>query len=162
SEAERIHHTGHEVTGQLALLGHRQVVHVAAPSVPILEHRCRVETCLHRHPRCTRAHLAIAGPDVPALVPAAPPAPVVLRARGGRAPLPSPPVLGGASGFAILPGASPGPGLRNTIACWPICQRLEITKYTTTPAAMLREMKPKTIGKILPIIWAWGFWAACG
>ena len=45
------------------------------------------------------------------------------------------------------------------IDCCAICQTFDVAKYTTTPAGMVREMNPKKIGKILPIIWACWFTA---
>ena len=61
-----------------------------------------------------------------------------------------------------LPLASAASCWRKMMACWPICQRLETTKYRTTPAGTCRAMNPKNRGKILPIICIWGFWADAG
>ena len=76
-----------------------------------------------------------------------------------------------AAGFVPFGGSGSGCGmtgltspegvvfLRNMIDCCAICQTFDVAKYTTTPAGMVREMNPKKIGKILPIIWACWFTA---
>src|SRR5207247_6415917 len=72
---------------------------------------------------------------------------------------------GGLAGIFAVPPPLPPPGAScflKMIACWPICHKLETTKYRTTPAGICSEISPKNSGKILPIIWVCGFWAEAG